>query len=100
MGKGDGSDSVCSKLYNALTFRKEGPEAPPRAADANVSAKSQLVKIQNFDKQGPHQPATTAGQSTAEKPRRAYSINKKVDDFIARTKMKLRSSSAVGRHAD
>ncbi|PKU85810.1 hypothetical protein MA16_Dca012466 [Dendrobium catenatum] len=88
-------------MFHCLNFRQKKSEAS--MADATAAAAmtaggraEKLVKIQSFDEASKALPVRPTQGPQAEKPRRSHSINKKVDDFIARTKMKIiRSVSGV-----
>ncbi|KAI0489445.1 hypothetical protein KFK09_029288 [Dendrobium nobile] len=92
-------------MFHCLTFRQKKSEASmvdATAAAAMTGGRAEkLVKIQSFDEASKALPVRPTQGLQAEKPRRSHSINKKVDDFIARTKMKIiRSMSGVaaGNH--
>ncbi|KAL0905243.1 hypothetical protein M5K25_027434 [Dendrobium thyrsiflorum] len=85
-------------MFHCLTFRKKKSEASMGAATAamEVGRAEKLVKIQSFDEPSKALPVRPTHGLQIEKPKRSHSINKKVDDFIARTKMKIiRSVSGV-----
>ncbi|PKA54853.1 hypothetical protein AXF42_Ash000688 [Apostasia shenzhenica] len=119
--------SMCQKLCNAFappvhslqrrfTFGRSGHERLTTAAASTANLEStmklddqhatksskdrdRLVKIQSTGTTAVQMPASAAPPRKSEKPRRSYTINQRVDDFIVRTRAKLRSASGVGRHA-
>ncbi|PKU80549.1 hypothetical protein MA16_Dca011673 [Dendrobium catenatum] len=92
--------SMCEKLFNAFSPMKplrrlslKQQELQPRMETAAVAfaEEDQQVNIQNLDLAAPPR--------VGKKPRRNKSLNEKAEEYIARTKMKLRSGSTVGKQA-
>ncbi|KAH0448373.1 hypothetical protein IEQ34_022173 [Dendrobium chrysotoxum] len=87
-------------MFHCLTFRQKKSEASKGAATAamtDVGRAEKVVKIKSFDEPSKALPVIRPTHGLqAEKPKRSHSINKKVDDFIARTKMKIIRSASGG----
>ncbi|KAK8960806.1 hypothetical protein KSP40_PGU004266 [Platanthera guangdongensis] len=89
--------SLCQKLYNVFlptikplgrhTFRKQKIQPPAAPPAVPLAEEGRLIMIQNLES-----PAD-------QKQRRNYRLHERADNFIARTRLKIRSGSTIGRPA-